>query len=1057
MLCIVVCSCAFRLCVCSMWEQSEFWKNAKLTADLTALRQSELPPLPQKPIPKKITDPNFFPLCGNGRIDTKADYERLQREGRLHPMTFTKRMLSLIADTDSDNMDALHSLVFMADEVCDDGNREDLDGCSGDCLSLDVWTSSCEIAMDRKLKYEVLIAVPGTGHMIASASDGIYALSKIMPGQRIQTSMLICSKDFEVTNIWLLSSTDIALYSSKKRMIYKFEGMKKTITPARDLTKVVNASNNEIEFLGDGGLIIRDDHTIVLLDSVIGDIVSKCTFTQLLDESCFYISTTRNEVKLRCDSIRVVFVVTPSLCSTEDGAKNWLETENIWRDVMNAVNDYVLKDTPQSVQGFYSFVDPPLKTSPTVNSTKTPVVLRGYLAMGLVFEIMYDSPRLLLDPNLMNYFRGAGDETVISWLMSRSPSCGPEPCIFDLPLGYNPLSSTTFSGASRKTFFHVLEELVSDELKLNPNITTLYDLRTEGKMYLRVIYKFVLFLREYSKAHSFKKRITHPETNNLWMFQGDSLYEISRSGVQARFADGTCLPSNIAICPPYFWANGGSACRPCVIKDEASPAWKSVCDGYCLSNTCYGIQGTQGSRRLLATRQSGWVMFIVKGDQTLLTKTWPNATLSSWGGNETAVTLKSDDIEATAASLNKTLANMTTKLSILIPPFGLGGDQSVGDIVFTVVKNSNHTDVLAKIRELWPHASIENADRYITITVPTSNDPQQDMRSVKLKLAENNDLHVVVNPYLKVMVSNPPETPDDILFTVNCSNVATLRIIWPTALFVAVDNSTIKVTIPSTGNVSNDLHYARRGFVNSTGFTVITSPYRRGVPYTGGTTQPPTTTPKPAPIAYATLASLEINRTVKITATLLAELVTNVTNSLCTPGAYAFCNVSVLSVSIGNRTTYCAKSVCLGIARRRLLQTKVEGGNVNMGIVTSNPIPAPERRIEASSSVVTGTNYSANAPVFNRQELDDAEKLIKLVQEKFTDFFRKEEGEESIETWKIGVVCAGILLIIGSVWALKSRCCFKNGKQLSSKADFSPQLPYTRILIADTATKRFKE
>ena len=1059
MLCIIMCSCVFRLCVCSYWRDSAFWQKAKLTADLTALRQGETSPIFQKSAPKPITDPNFFPLCGNGRLDTKADYERMQREGRLKSMYFTTRELNKITGQTETKIDNNHSLVVMADEVCDDGNRIDLDGCSGDCLGLDVWTSSCELAMDRKLKYEDLVAVPGTGDMIASTLDGIYLLNKIIPGQRIQTSTLLYSKDFEVTNIWLLSETDIALYSSTQRIIWKLEGFKTrtpTLSSIKDLTKFIQPSNNRAGYLSDGGLIFRDNHTIILLDNATGEIVSNCTFTHLFDESCFYGSTQQPDVFMRCDAIRMFFEMTPSLCSAKSIELS-LTGYNIWQDATIAINNYAVKDISQKVKGFHSFVDPPLPPPLDTNSLGTPFIYKGYSAIGLAFEVIMGSPRLALDPNPMTYLRSVGDETVLAWVLGQSNSCGQEPCIFDLPLGYDPFSSTPFDGATGKSMFHVLEELVNDELKLNPNITTLYDLRYEnfGTIYERVIDKFMLFIAEYSKTHSFKTRTTHPESNNIWLIRDDSLYEISRSGVQARFADGTCLPSNIAICPPYFWANGGSACRPCVIKDEASPAWKSVCDGYCLSNTCYGIQGTQGSRRLLSARQSGWVMFIVEGDRTLLEKTWPNATLSSWGGNETSVTVKSDDIEATVANLNKTLANLTTKLSILHHPFGLGGDQSVGDIVFTVA-NNNHTDVLAKIRELWPHASIENSDRYITITVPTSNDPQQDMRSVKLKLTENNDLRIVVNPYLKVMVRNPPETPDDVLFTVNGSNVATLRIIWPTAVF-EVRSSTIKVTIPSTGNVSNDLHYAKRGFENNhTGFIVITSPYRRGVPSYTGTTQPPTTTPKPAPIAYATIASLEINR--KITATLLAELATNVSNCLCTPGAYAFCNISVLSVSIGNKTTYCANSVCLGIAGRRrvLLQTKVEGGGVNMGIVTSNPIPAPDNKIEASSSVVTNTKYSANAPIFNLRELDSAEKLIKMVQEKCTDFLRKDEDKGPNITINVGIPSlVGVVLIVVCVCV-----CARGSKNRTYRApggaEFPTPLHYARISFADTPT-HFKE
>ena len=72
----------FGCCCCCVWSESsqptsDFWQRAYTTADLGVLRQFEVPAVLGRSIPAEITDPAFFPLCGNGRLDTKEDYFRL--------------------------------------------------------------------------------------------------------------------------------------------------------------------------------------------------------------------------------------------------------------------------------------------------------------------------------------------------------------------------------------------------------------------------------------------------------------------------------------------------------------------------------------------------------------------------------------------------------------------------------------------------------------------------------------------------------------------------------------------------------------------------------------------------------------------------------------------------------------------------------------------------------------------------------------------------------------------------------------------------------------------
>ena len=112
----------------------------------------------------------------------------------------------------------LHNITILADEECDDGNRFDLDGCSADCMHVDAWTSSCEIAVEimadfnnKTLVYEDIIFDNARNVMVVSALYGIYSLS-LTDGDIAVKARLIASKSFPVTNIFKQSNSFI-LYS----------------------------------------------------------------------------------------------------------------------------------------------------------------------------------------------------------------------------------------------------------------------------------------------------------------------------------------------------------------------------------------------------------------------------------------------------------------------------------------------------------------------------------------------------------------------------------------------------------------------------------------------------------------------------------------------------------------------------------------------------------------------------------------------------------------------------------------------------------------------------
>jgi cysteine-rich repeat protein len=82
----------------------------------------------------------FLPLCGNGRIDSSTDYANYYAS---HPSWSMWPMYNDTATGATKNV----SLRLSIDEMCDDGNRLDGDGCSSDCVWRDALTPPCEVPL----------------------------------------------------------------------------------------------------------------------------------------------------------------------------------------------------------------------------------------------------------------------------------------------------------------------------------------------------------------------------------------------------------------------------------------------------------------------------------------------------------------------------------------------------------------------------------------------------------------------------------------------------------------------------------------------------------------------------------------------------------------------------------------------------------------------------------------------------------------------------------------------------------------------------------------------
>ena len=215
-------------------------------------------------------------------------------------------------------------------------------------------------------------------------------------------------------------------------------------------------------------------------------------------------------------------------------------------------------------------------------------------------------------------------------------------------------------------------------------------------------------------------------------------------------------------------------------------------------------------------------------------------------------------------------------------------------------------------------------------------------------------------------------------------------------------------------------------------------------------TSTPATTPAiPEPVAYATVASLAISET-EITAVMLDTLVNNVSEVVCTADII-LCNISVLSVTVNNVTTFCKDSVCPGYQRRRVLLAVKEAVGVSLGILTSRLVSDFSSGVRSLPSVSAVTVYP-NAPLTNAQleTMKDSRAMAGFVRSESTVFyvFTPPSGSNGISGLVVIAVLAGVfVLFIAAIVACCCCCCYYSQTPVKKKLVPTTRLPSNIELI----------
>jgi cysteine-rich repeat protein len=639
----------------------DFWVRAQKTPDLllsqARIGKTSITPFP--PTHDAILDsPNFLPLCGNGRLDTKADYIAYYADENNLPVTLTKQQLlyqySNGNGQQGNDQQMLHNITIFADEECDDGNRLDLDGCSADCMNMDLWTSPCEIAVnDTSLLYEDIVYDPTRKSMVVSARDGIYAL-QLSSGDTFMRAALLAPKSFPVTNIFRQNDS-LILYSSKHQAFWQLLDGDSSIVMVRNLSGVGEGLLSEWSDRGhsnaDGSIIIHDSTQILFFQTPFSAPTS-CNSNGALHK-CSFIQSQQGISVLRCDNYvtTVSVVIGNSVCQIAPPPAFQAGDHSFLYDALEMTSRQtgIMRVIPYSMD---ITISPPQELNKQFN------YVQMYNPWGVLVEYPITTARKFgsdpLSPNRMNF---VGDASLLRALALYDDSaCGQVFCGLDTKVGYDILKPNPQKGAAPLTWGDFLQGIVLKEARKTPSLQTLSSIKANKGIYTNFISTFTAKFKQITAPLTVSTLQKHPESRNLWVLRSDKLVEISKSGVQLQRSDGKCIPVGVALCPACQWAPIGTKCRPCSQTDMNSWAWNAKCK----TKACSG-------RRLLGAGDgTTTIRFTLTGNYSVVSSIWPNAIANDSLYDITVVT---SDPLAEMRQIRESLERIIVDAQVITQPY----------------------------------------------------------------------------------------------------------------------------------------------------------------------------------------------------------------------------------------------------------------------------------------------------------------------------------------------------------------------------------------------------
>ena len=471
-----------------------------------------------EPLPTDL----LAPLCGNGRLDTRADY----------PANFTG---------------------IWVDEVCDDGNRLDGDGCAADCASMDAWTSPCPLALNTSGESVVALT-------FANASTVVI----FTPTRRLY---------FDAITLTPLHSSYFAIGPVATTMQ---RGTDFFVYGGGRVWMPLNASWTPI--------LVRDGATGEWLEqrylvTAAGDIVDlerrrvANWTTSAHDLSNAQIAGTQGT------TIAITCFFNDS--STLQFHLNTLNHSVVESTARTPSPDYTLDPTAGGYPWIHLLLQSLMYRVRSINSPSsarygnamtTVADSSSYTVGPLVMSVPRFSARNLLIE--WQQFAGLGDPILTNYRLEKGLCNGTQaPCVLDTPLCYDILAPTNvYAAGTAQSLYTAFTARTAATL---PQAFQQADIRCPNRTAV------------------ISQLVAHPVSQALWAVRGTQVFEIGRRGTQRKTAE-QCLPSIGAACPAGSWSPPRLGCIPC--SQSAAP--DAVAAQQC--------PPTNASRRLLAANPC-WV------------------------------------------------------------------------------------------------------------------------------------------------------------------------------------------------------------------------------------------------------------------------------------------------------------------------------------------------------------------------------------------------------------------------------------------------------------------
>lgn len=506
---------------------------------------------------------SILPLCGNGRIDSKADYTAY----------YTARGIT--------------GPRLLADEACDDGNRLDYDGCSADCVDRDALISPCELQVNWPASsggmYEALLYKNSGQTMLAVMTKGVYELNPTGEGL---DPKLLAGKTFVSTGAHLDDAT---------QTLYVFQA---GATPAVHRANLgvagasfVKVSNFPVQGVQGFALFIpgwsASRQLAVLAASVTGAFLADALTGEQLQQapnaatapcsSGFFSSsgTDQSYARLNCGLQMVGFWAQASTqpprwdpilpAAGPGGGTTWGRFAEA--GMVNGMRNN-MRTGPSQRRWTYVGGAAPAGDNFVAGDLVGPTFIARILESG----------RSVYDP--LNFDVQLTGSACAYASASHQDDVGE--CALNVPLNYDVLSATP-PPSGGETYADLLQTVAANAASEANLVNNASFIRSFAE------------LAHQRAAQLYPSAVArHGVTLSIWIARGSALFEASTSGAQVQIEQGKCWPTTVGVCPACTWAVAGTGCAEC---DGAYPAQMAGRLAYAAS--CAGCNFAFNNRRLL--------------------------------------------------------------------------------------------------------------------------------------------------------------------------------------------------------------------------------------------------------------------------------------------------------------------------------------------------------------------------------------------------------------------------------------------------------------------------